>query len=111
MDNHEYLNLINIFVLEYLLYSKALLEYNIVMLYRDYDWNNYKNLMDEYNIDVVFDCTGGRLKTDIFNNIITNDKEGSEKAFEQVIQDKLRDALEIRKVGITSEIFNKQEEK
>ena len=49
--------------------------------------------------------------SDIFNNIITNDKEGSEKAFEQVIQDKLKDALEIRKVGITSEIFNKQEEK
>ena len=48
--------------------------------------------------------------SDIFNNIITNDKEGSEKAFEQVIQDKLQDALEIRKVGITSEIFNKKEE-
>ena len=48
--------------------------------------------------------------SDIFNNIITNDKEGSEKAFEQVIQDKLNDALEIRKVGITSEIFNKKEE-
>ena len=48
--------------------------------------------------------------SDIFNNIITNDKEGSEKAFEQVIQDKLNDAHEIRKVGITSEIFNKKEE-
>ena len=48
--------------------------------------------------------------SDIFNNIITNDQEGSEKAFQEVIQDKLQDALDIRKVGLTSDIFNKKEE-
>ena len=47
---------------------------------------------------------------DIFNNIITNDKEGSERAFEQVIQDKLKDALEVRKVGLTATTFNTTEE-
>ena len=47
--------------------------------------------------------------SDIFNNIITNEKEGSEKAFEQVIQDKLQDALEIRKVGLTAQTFNTTE--
>ena len=48
--------------------------------------------------------------SDIFNNIITNDQEGSEKAFQEVIQDKLKDAFDIRKVGLTSDIFNKKEE-
>tara|TARA_B100001121_G_scaffold309769_1_gene337834 strand:+ start:3263 stop:4561 length:1299 start_codon:yes stop_codon:yes gene_type:complete len=69
MTNNEYVNMINIFILEYLLYSKALLEYDIAILYKDFDWNEYKNMIKEYDIDVVFDCTGGRLKTDVFKNI------------------------------------------
>ena len=69
MTENEYLNMINIFVLEYLLYSKAILEYNIPMLYKDYDWEEYKKFMVDYNVDVVFDCTGGKLKTNIFKNI------------------------------------------
>ena len=72
MTNNDYINIINIFILEYLLYSKALLEYDIAILYKDYDWNDYKNMIVKYNIDVVFDCTGGRLKTDIFKKIDTN---------------------------------------
>lgn len=48
--------------------------------------------------------------SDIFNNIITNNQEGSEKAFQEVIQDKLQDALEIRKVGLTATTFNTTEE-
>ena len=43
MTNNNYINMINIFILEYLLYSKALLEYDIAILYKDYDWNDYKN--------------------------------------------------------------------
>lgn len=69
MGKNNYLNLINIFVLEYLLYSQAVLEYDIIMLYRDYDWNDYTDIMKKYDINFVFDCTGGRLKTNIFNNI------------------------------------------
>ena len=46
----------------------------------------------------------------IFNNIVTNNKVGSAKAFGDSIREKLKDALEIRKVGLTSTIFNKVEE-
>ena len=47
---------------------------------------------------------------DVFNNIITDNKEGSERVFQQVIQDKLKDALEVRKVGLTATTFNTTEE-
>jgi hypothetical protein len=43
----------------------------------------------------------------IFNNVVTNNQLGSAKAFGEAIRDKLNDALEVRKVGLTSEIFNK----
>lgn len=69
MTNNQYVNMINIFILEYLLYSKVLLEYDIAILYKDSDWNDYKKMIKEYDIDIVFDCTGGRLKTDVFKNI------------------------------------------
>jgi hypothetical protein len=69
MTNNQYVNMINIFILEYLLYSKVLLEYDIAILYKDSDWNDYKKMVKEYDIDVVFDCTGGRLKTDVFKDI------------------------------------------
>lgn len=72
MNNNEYVNMINIFILEYLLYSRVLLEYDIAVLYNDYDWNDYKKMIKEYNVDVVFDCTGGKLKTDIFKDIDTS---------------------------------------
>lgn len=60
---------INIYVLEYLLYVKVFLEYKIPILYEDYDWNKYKKIISQGNIKVVFDCTGGRLNTDIFKNV------------------------------------------
>lgn len=47
----------------------------------------------------------------IFNNVVTNNQLGSAKAFGEAIRDKLNDALEVRKVGLTSEIFNKAKEK
>ena len=59
---------INIYVLEYLLYVKALYDYNIPIIYEDYDWNDYKKIIDQGNFKVVFDCTGGRLNTDVFDN-------------------------------------------
>lgn len=72
MNNNDYVNMVNIFILEYLLYSRVLLEYDIAVLYNDYDWNDYKKMIKEYNVDVVFDCTGGKLKTDIFKDIDTS---------------------------------------
>lgn len=47
----------------------------------------------------------------IFNNIVTNNKTGSAKAFGETMREKLDDAFEVRKVGLTSKIFNKTEEK
>lgn len=69
--NKDYLFL-NIYVLEYMLFSKVKLDYNIPFIFEDYDWNEYKNIFDQANIDVVFDCTGSKLKTDIFKNINTS---------------------------------------
>lgn len=62
---------VNIFILEYILFTKARLEYKIPMIYSDYDWNDYKQIFKKANFEVVFDCTGGRLKTDLFKNIDT----------------------------------------
>ena len=47
----------------------------------------------------------------ILNNIVTNNKVGAAKTFGDSIREKLDDALEVRKVGLTSEIYNKAEEK
>ena len=47
----------------------------------------------------------------ILNNIVTNNKVGATKTFGQAIREKLDDALEVRKVGLTSTIFNKTKEK
>lgn len=63
---------INIFILEYLLFTKARIDHNIPMIYRDYSWNEYLDIIENNNIDVVFDCTGGRLKTNVFRDIDTS---------------------------------------
>jgi RNA polymerase subunit RPABC4/transcription elongation factor Spt4 len=42
----------------------------------------------------------------IFNNIVINDKEKSVIAFGKGIKEKLDDALEVRKVGLTAKIYN-----
>ncbi len=67
-DSKDYF-MVNIFLLEYALFIVANQEYNIPMIYEDYDWNDYKNIIQEGNFDVVFDCTGGRLHHDAIHNI------------------------------------------
>ena len=47
----------------------------------------------------------------IFNTIVQNDDKASLHAFGEGIREKLTDALEVRKVGLTSTIFNTKEEK
>ena len=54
-----------------MLFSKVKLDYKIPYIFEDYDWNEYKKICEKADIDVVFDCSGGKLKTDIFKNINT----------------------------------------
>jgi hypothetical protein len=35
------------------------------MIYDNYSWDDYKKIIEKGDFDVVFDCTGGRLKHDI----------------------------------------------
>jgi len=68
LDSKDYF-MVNIFLLEYALFVVANNHYNIPMIYEDYDWNEYKKIITKGKFDVVFDCTGGRLKHDVIRNI------------------------------------------
>jgi hypothetical protein len=48
---------------------------------------------------------------EIFKGIVTNNPVKSAKAFGEGVREKLDSALEVRKVGLTSSIFNKTIEK
>ena len=61
---------INIFALEYILYTTAI-NHNIPIIYGDYKWDDYKTIITKGDFQVVFDCTGGRLKHDLMKNIDT----------------------------------------
>jgi hypothetical protein len=69
-DSKDYF-MVNIFLLEYALFVVANQQYNIPMIYEDYDWNDYKKIIDKGNFDVVFDCTGGRLHHDAIKSVDT----------------------------------------
>lgn len=68
LDSKDYF-MVNIFLLEYALFIAANIHYNIPIIYEDYDWNDYKNIIDKHNFDVVFDCSGGKLHHDAIHNI------------------------------------------
>ncbi len=68
---NENIFMINIFLLEYVLYTIANIKYNIPIIYEDYDWEDYKKIIDKGKFDVVFDCTGGKLSHDAIKNIDT----------------------------------------
>ena len=61
--------MVNIFMLEYILYVLANLHYNIPIIYEDYNWDDYKKIIDKGKFEVVFDCTGGKLYHDAIKNI------------------------------------------
>ena len=61
--------MVNIFLLEYVLFTVANTHYNISMIYEDYDWNDYKKIIDKGKFDVVFDCSGGRLHHDVIKSV------------------------------------------
>lgn len=46
--------------------------------------------------------------TKLFNALVSDNTEGAKEAFDQAITSKLEDALEVRKVGLTGQIFNNQ---
>ena len=46
----------------------------------------------------------------IFNNIVQDNEQLATQAFGSAIREKLDDALEVRKVGLTSQIFNTEKE-
>jgi Zn finger protein HypA/HybF involved in hydrogenase expression len=46
---------------------------------------------------------------ELFSSLLRNNTEATSQTFASIMKDKLNDALEIRKVGLTSKIFNKVE--
>ncbi len=58
--------MVNIFILEYILFT-IVSSYNIPMIYKDYSWDDYKDIIDKGKFNVVFDCTGGKLKHNAIN--------------------------------------------
>ena len=46
---------------------------------------------------------------ELFSSLLKNNTEATSQNFASIMKDKLNDALEIRKVGLTSKIFNKVE--
>ncbi len=49
--------------------------------------------------------------TKLFNALVSGDDAGAEVAFADAINSKVEDALEVRKVKLTGNIFNKPIEK
>ena len=45
----------------------------------------------------------------VFNHLVVDNKAGAAQSFSAAIRDKLNDALEVRKVGLTAKIFNTKE--
>tara|TARA_B100001093_G_scaffold333037_2_gene318028 strand:+ start:3235 stop:3426 length:192 start_codon:yes stop_codon:yes gene_type:complete len=46
--------------------------------------------------------------TKLFNALVSDNTEGAKIAFDQAITSKVEDVLDVRKVGLTSQIFNNQ---
>ncbi len=66
-EDQEYQDyLLNIYILEYILFTKAYHEYNIPFIFDNYSWSEYTRMFEKGNFKVVFDCTGGRLSPNIF---------------------------------------------
>jgi len=68
-DNSNNGLLIFIYVLEYVLFTLAYYTFNIPFIFKDYSWDEYKQVCKDANIQIVFDCTGGRLNPPIFKKV------------------------------------------
>lgn len=70
-DNSNNGIMVLIYILEYVLFCLAYYTFNIPFIFEDYTWEGYQKICKDANIKMVFDCTGGRLETDIFENVNT----------------------------------------
>ena len=61
--------LINIYLLEYVLFTLAYYVYNIPFVFEESSWDRYCKIMKNGKFDVMFDCTGGRLNPPIFKSV------------------------------------------
>ena len=43
----------------------------------------------------------------LFNNLVNNDETAAFDSFKDVIQDKLKQSMDVKRVAISSEVFNK----
>lgn len=68
-DNSNNGIMVLIYVLEYVLFCLAYYTFNIPFIFEDYTWEDYQKICKDSNIKMVFDCTGGRLETDIFEDV------------------------------------------
>tara|TARA_A100001015_G_scaffold212526_1_gene238376 strand:+ start:310 stop:483 length:174 start_codon:yes stop_codon:yes gene_type:complete len=46
----------------------------------------------------------------LFNSLVQNDETSAQEHFKTAIQDKLQTALDVKKVAVTSDIFNQSAE-
>ena len=60
---------LNIYILEYILFTKAYYEYSIPFLFEDIKWESINDIIEKGKFDVMFDCTGGNLKPPIFKDL------------------------------------------
>jgi len=59
--------ILGIYILEYVLFCQAYFNFDIPFIFDNYNWTEYKNILNKLNISVVFDCTGGKLNPQIFD--------------------------------------------
>lgn len=102
---------INIFMLEYVLYTTAIIDYDIQIIYQDYNWEDYKKIIDKGNFKVVFDCTGGRLENDAIKHInsrwISSIKQFNKTINKKLVVDETRNIVELEPYKQTSNPFLK----
>lgn len=67
-DNSDNSLMINIYIIEYVLFTLAYYVYNIPFIFEENSWEEYCKYMKDGKIDVIFDCTGGKLDPPIFND-------------------------------------------
>jgi len=69
-NNNDNSLMINIYIIEYVLFTLAYYVYNIPFIFEENSWDEYCKYMKNGKIDIMFDCTGGRLNPPIFNDSI-----------------------------------------
>jgi hypothetical protein len=77
INNNDNSLMINIYIIEYVLFTLAYYVYNIPFIFEENSWDEYCKYMKNGKIDIMFDCTGSRLNPPIFNNSKTKNIDTS----------------------------------